>query len=116
MDFAYDQLREAEVALENFRVQTITLPSDGFSGINPGIAVRLTTHPVAAALCTAVGSPLVSTSANISGRPTARNRHVLRRQFRPLVDYIVPGDCGPLSGPSEIRDLETGKVLRPREQ
>ena len=85
-------------------------------GANTGIAVRLTTHPVAQALCNAVESPLVSTSANISGRPTARNRHVLRRQFMSRVDYIVPGDCGPVSGPSEIRDLQTGKVLRARSQ
>lgn len=85
-------------------------------GDNAGIAVRLTTHPVAQSLCDAVASPLVSTSANISGRPTARNRYVLRRQFMPRVDYIVPGDCGPVSGPSEIRDLQTGKVLRARIQ
>ena len=85
-------------------------------GANAGIAVRLTTHPVAKSLCDAVESPLVSTSANISGRPTARNRHVLRRQFMARVDYIVPGDCGPVSGPSEIRDLQTGKVLRARGQ
>jgi L-threonylcarbamoyladenylate synthase len=85
-------------------------------GANAGIAVRLTTHPVARALCNAVASPLVSTSANISGRPTARNRYVLRRQFMPRVDYIVPGECGPVSGPSEIRDLQTGKVLRARSQ
>lgn len=83
-------------------------------GAHAGIAVRLTTNPVALALCRAVDSPLVSTSANISGRPAARNRFVLRRQFAERVDYVVPGDCGPVSGPSEIRDRVTGDVLRPR--
>ncbi len=83
-------------------------------GIHPGLAVRITSNPVAAAICNAVDSPLVSTSANVSGRPTARNRFVLRRQFAQRVDLIVPGDCGPASGPSEIRDLVTGKILRPR--
>lgn len=83
-------------------------------GKHPGLAVRLTSNPVAAALCDAVDSPIVSTSANISGKPTARNRYVLRRQFAGRVDFIVPGDCGPVSGPSEIRDIVTGKVLRPR--
>jgi L-threonylcarbamoyladenylate synthase len=83
-------------------------------GDNRGIAVRLTTHPTAAAICDAVASPIVSTSANLAGMPPARNRWVLRRQFGRLVDYIVPGDCGPMSGPSEIRELQTGKVLRPR--
>lgn len=83
-------------------------------GEHEGIAVRLTTHPVAAALCAAAGSALVSTSANTSGGPVARNRYVLRRRFGSCVDYIVPGDCGPASGPSEIRVLQTRGVLRPR--
>jgi L-threonylcarbamoyladenylate synthase len=83
-------------------------------GQHASIAVRITTNPVAKALCEAVDSPLVSTSANLSGKPTARNRFVLRRQFADVVDYVVPGDCGPASGPSEIRDLVSGNVLRPR--
>jgi len=82
-------------------------------GDHAGVAVRLTTHPIAAALCEAVDSAIVSTSANLSGRPVARNRYVLRRRFATCVDYIVPGDCGPSAGPSEIRDLASGKVLRP---
>ena len=82
-------------------------------GNHDGVAVRLTTHPVARALCIAADSALVSTSANISGRAPARNSFVLRRGFSALVDYIVPGECGPASGPSEIRDLRTGKTLRP---
>lgn len=82
-------------------------------GVHSGIAVRLTTNSTAAAICDAVESPIVSTSANIAGRPVARNRYVLRRQFGSCVDYIVPGDCGPASGPSEIRDLATGVVIRP---
>jgi L-threonylcarbamoyladenylate synthase len=83
-------------------------------GEHTTIAVRITTNPVARALCEIVDSPLVSTSANRSGKPVARNRFVLRRQFASLVDYIVPGDCGPASGPSEIRDYMSGKILRPR--
>jgi L-threonylcarbamoyladenylate synthase len=82
-------------------------------GDNAGLAVRITTNPVAAAICERVASPIISTSANISNHPTARNRYVLQRQFRTLVDYIVPGDCGPASGPSEIRDRQSGKILRP---
>jgi len=83
-------------------------------GTHENIAVRITTNPVAKMLCETVESPLVSTSANLSGKPTARNRFALQRQFANVVDYIVPGDCGPASGPSEIRDFTSGKVLRPR--
>ena len=83
------------------------------TGNNPGLAVRITTNLTAAAICDAVDMPIVSTSANVAGRPVARNTFVLRRNFGRLVDYVVPGECGPSSGPSEIRELETGKVLRP---
>ena len=82
-------------------------------GEHASLAVRITSNPVARALCLAAESPLVSTSANLSGKPTARNRYVLRRQFANVVDYVVPGDCGPATGPSEIRDFDSGKVLRP---
>ena len=82
-------------------------------GTHAGLAVRLTTNPTAAALCDETGSALVSTSANLAGEPVARNRFVLMRKFSQRVDFIVPGDCGPASGPSEIRDLKTGAVLRP---
>ena len=81
-------------------------------GTHAGLAVRLTTNPTAAALCEATESALVSTSANLAGEPVARNRFVLTRKFRRYVDYIVPGDCGPAAGASEIRDLATGTVLR----
>jgi L-threonylcarbamoyladenylate synthase len=82
-------------------------------GRHPGVAVRISAHPVAAALCDAAGSALVSTSANVAGQPPARNSIVLRRRFGHLVDYIVPGDCGPAKGASEIRDYARGTVLRP---
>lgn len=82
-------------------------------GDHEGLAVRVTAHPVARALCDRVDSALVSTSANISGHPAARSAFVLRRQFGTLVDYIVPGSCGPATGPSEIRDLLTGEIVRP---
>lgn len=81
-------------------------------GSHETVAVRLTAHPVAAELCKAANSALVSTSANVSGRPPARTAFALRKQFGRLVDCIVPGDCGPAAGASEIRDLQSGAVLR----
>lgn len=82
-------------------------------GANRGVAVRLSTHPVAAGICDAVQSPITSTSANLSGKPVVRHRIQLQRTFGHRVDYIVPGDCGPASGPSEIRLLADGRILRP---
>lgn len=82
-------------------------------GEHSGIAVRITSNPVAKAISAAVDGPLVSTSANLSGEDVAGDQAELRRQFGTLVDYVVPGDCGPARGPSEIRMLSTGEVLRP---
>jgi L-threonylcarbamoyladenylate synthase len=82
-------------------------------GRHESIAVRQTKHPVARALCEATDSALVSTSANVSGRQPVHNVHQLRRQFGELVDYIVPGKLGSAGGASEIRDVATGKILRP---
>ena len=83
-------------------------------GRHEGVAIRLTTHPKAKAICDAVDGPIVSTSANVSGRPVARHSWTLAREFRHRVDYIVPGACGSAGGASEIRDYRSGKVLRPR--
>lgn len=107
----------AELASSAGRPVTWLVPAqpdvpDWIRGGHERIAVRVTAHPVAAALCTAAGSALVSTSANVSGRPPARTAYVLRREFGPLVDYVVPGDCGPAHGASEIRDFETGGIVR----
>lgn len=93
-------------------VQPTSLVPSAVTGEHTGLAVRITSNPVAAAICNAVEMPVVSTSANIAGAPVARNAYVLRRKFGHLVDYIVPGACGPATGPSEIRVLESGAVLR----
>ncbi len=77
------------------------------------VAVRVTSHPVAAAICLSVQSPVVSSSANLSGHASAIDSASLHRQFDALVDYIVPGDCGPSNGPSQIRILSSGEILRP---
>ena len=112
--------RTPRIALPSSDIRPVTwiLPASDevpwwIRGEHLGIAVRQTTHPIASKLCESANSALISTSANISGRPPARNVHILRRLFGTLVDYIVPGDCGPATGPSEIRDFETGKILRP---
>jgi L-threonylcarbamoyladenylate synthase len=74
------------------------------------VAVRVTAHPVAAALCAAFGGALVSSSANPSGRPPARNALAARRMAGGAL--IVPGRVGAAGGPSIIRDGRSGRVLR----
>ena len=77
------------------------------------VAVRRSLHPLAAALSLALDSPLVSTSCNPHGSPPARTEAQARSYFEAGVDWVMPGECGSLGGPSEIRDAATGAVLRP---
>lgn len=76
------------------------------------LAVRVTAHETAKALCAQYGGPLVSTSANLSGRTPARTALHVQRQFGDAVDYLVPGALGGRTRPTQIRDFATGKVLR----
>ncbi len=82
-------------------------------GVHDCLAVRVTAHPVAVALCTAAGFPLVSTSANPAGCPPARNALAVRRWFGHDLDYLVHGCADERRRPTEIRDARTGRVLRP---
>ena len=76
------------------------------------IAVRVTAHPLAASLCERFGAPLVSSSANPSGRPPARTALQTRRAFGSRVDYFLSGATGGAVRPSEIRDARDGRLLR----
>jgi L-threonylcarbamoyladenylate synthase len=83
------------------------------TGGRNSVAVRVTAHPTARRLCERVGQALISTSANISGRPPLKQVLVLRRELGGLLDYLLPGQLGGLDGPTEIRDATTGQVVRP---
>ncbi len=81
-------------------------------GRHQSVAVRVTNHPLTAALCKAVGSCLVSTSANPAGRDPARTQHASQSYFARGVDYYLSGACGGLSQPTTIRDALSGRILR----
>ncbi len=76
------------------------------------IAVRVTAHPVAAALSRAFGDALVSTSANISGRPAALNSTAVYARIGGLIDYLLAGKLQTPGKPSQIRDAESGALIR----
>ncbi len=77
------------------------------------VAVRISRHPVVSALCRGFGGALVSTSANIQGRQPALNAAAVRRYFCGSIDYLLAGSLGDAQRPSEIRDLVSGRVIRP---
>ena len=77
------------------------------------LAVRITSHPLAAALARAAAGPIVSTSANRAGGVPARSALQVRLRFGAGIDAVVCGPLGGARGPSEIRDATSGAVLRP---
>jgi len=81
-------------------------------GRHPSVAVRVTAHPEAAALCREAGTALVSTSANLHGAPPARSATDVRLAFGSHVDFVLDGSCGAQERPTTIRDAQTGAVLR----
>ena len=80
-------------------------------GAHDSVALRVTDHPLVAELCRCFGGPIVSTSANPAGRPVARYAWQIRRQL-PQLDYLLHGALGRARGPSQIRDLVTGAIVR----
>ena len=82
------------------------------AGAHAGIALRVTAHPLAAALCRAFGGALVSTSANRHGEPPARSAEAVQAAFGAEVAYILAGETGGLARPTPIRDAVTGEEIR----
>jgi L-threonylcarbamoyladenylate synthase len=94
---------------------TLVLPSRAAPG--EGVAVRVSSHPLAREIAEALGHPVVSTSANPSGAPPLRDAAAVRDAFAgrgtaPL--RVLDGGATPGGEPSAIVDL-TGaspRVLR----
>ncbi len=83
------------------------------SGRHTRIAVRVTAHTQAAALCRAAGMAIVSTSANRAGESPARTDRDVARRFGKQVDIVLRGHVGKARRPTPIRDAATGALVRP---
>ena len=101
-------------------------------GQHDTLAVRVTAHPLAAALCRSAGMALVSTSANLASRRPARTALEVQLRLGAAggrvrawprstdpdqaaflrADYLLVGPCGGRPQCSSIRDGRTGHLLR----
>lgn len=86
---------------------------DWLTGGRRTLAVRITRHPPAAALCRATGSAIVSTSANRTGKAPAVSSLQARLRLGRWLDGILCAPLGTARGPSEIRVAADNRVLRP---
>ena len=75
------------------------------------IAIRVTQHPVAKALCELAG-PLVSTSANISSRVSAKTAAEVTTIFGAKIDFVINAPVGNLAKSTSILNALDGAVLR----
>jgi L-threonylcarbamoyladenylate synthase len=81
-------------------------------GSHQSVAIRVSGHPLTAALCRAANTCLVSTSANPAGYEPARTQREAQRYFGPQIDYYLPGRTGERAQPTDIRDALSGEYLR----
>jgi L-threonylcarbamoyladenylate synthase len=74
------------------------------------VAARVSSHPVAHALVTAVGRPITATSANRSGAPAMRRASELEMQFPEGGFHILDGGETPGGAPSTLARLRDGRI------
>jgi L-threonylcarbamoyladenylate synthase len=82
---------------------------DIVTGGGKTVAIRIPAHPVPLALARGVGTPIIGTSANLSGQPSALTAEEVYAQLDGRVDLIIDGGRCPGGRESTIVDL-TGKT------
>jgi L-threonylcarbamoyladenylate synthase len=81
---------------------------------NGTVGVRISSHPVAQALCQQMGQPITATSANLSGRKAAETAQEVAQQLGTGVDLIIDGGKTPGGKGSTIVGVENNilKLIR----
>ncbi len=69
------------------------------------VAVRVPAHPVPIALAQGLGAPIVGTSANVSGKPSALTADEVYSQFSNKIDLVIDGGRCPGGRESTIIDV-----------
>ena len=93
---------------------TLVLPKSGsvpdiVTAGGTTVAVRIPAHPVPVALIEGLGAPILGTSANLSGRPSALTADEVSSQLGGKVDLVIDGGRCPGGRESTIVDV-TGEV------
>lgn len=94
----------------------LTLAVPARMGLPPAIvtdgcvAARVSSHPVAHALVTAVGQPITATSANRSGAPPVRRAGELEAHFPDGGFHVLDGGETPGGAPSTLARIRDGRL------
>lgn len=85
-------------------------------GGDGGVAVRVSSHPVALALLEALGGPLTATSANFRGEPpAATTAEILASGLAAKLDFVLEAGQTPGDKPSTVLRLWEGRATILRE-
>jgi L-threonylcarbamoyladenylate synthase len=78
------------------------------------VGVRLSPHPIARALVTALGAPITAPSANPSGRPAPTTAAQVRAYFGDRLELVLDGGATAGGEPSTVVDVtvDPPRVLR----
>ena len=87
---------------------------DVITGGGITVAVRIPAHPVPVALAEGLGTPIVGTSANLSGKPSALTADEVYSQLGDKIDLVIDGGRCPGGRESTVVDVtgEAPVVLR----
>ena len=120
-DVAYPVPKVAWLLARNFWPGALTivlyksnLVPDFVTAGGKTVAVRIPSHPIPIALAEGLGTPIVGTSANLSGRPSALTAEEVYAQLGEKVDLVIDGGQCPGGGESTVIDVteEIPVVLR----
>ena len=82
------------------------------TGKHNSLAVRITQHPIARALCEQNEAPIVSTSANISTKPPASKAWQVHQRLANQNIFVVGGAVGKLKQATPIYNVLTQDKIR----
>ena len=76
------------------------------------VGIRMSEHPVVVDLCNLFKKPLISTSANISGKSEIKDPLLFKKTFMTEIKYLVDGHIVNYQKTSIIIDMESGQKIR----
>lgn len=109
---ALERARAAWPGAHTFIFPRSSRVPEWIAGGHAGIALRVTAHPPAAALCRAFAGPIVSTSANRHGEAPARSAQEVEALFGDTLDGVLDAPLGGLERPTPITDAVSGAIIR----
>jgi len=76
------------------------------------IAIRCSNHKIVKNICDNYKSPIISTSANLSGDKITNSYNEIINSIGSNIDFIINGDIGNETKPSIIEIMNTGEIIR----